>query len=192
MQNSAAGQKEGGGASSFRSLERSISLAPYPFPSKTDNNSMAQGVAAAQAGVSVVQPNVGRTRDWYAKHPGVIRDPHVSFSLCFGLFGLFECLLGGEGGCNCLCLQPSCFSLGVVGACRCVFLLALKARGPSNANNTPSLTNAYTRISGPARGQRLCVARRPGRSAGVVLVLIHQGLPPQDGRHGVGAAQQGR
>jgi hypothetical protein len=37
---------------------------------------MVQGVAAAQAGVSVIQPNVGRTREWYAKHPGVIRDPH--------------------------------------------------------------------------------------------------------------------
>lgn len=41
-------------------------------------DSFVQGVAAAQAGVSVVQPNVGRTRDWYNKHPGVIRDPHVS------------------------------------------------------------------------------------------------------------------
>lgn len=38
--------------------------------------SFVQGVAAAQAGISVVQPNVGRTRDWYNKHPGVIRDPH--------------------------------------------------------------------------------------------------------------------
>lgn len=26
--------------------------------------SFVQGVAAAQAGVSVIQPNVGRTRDW--------------------------------------------------------------------------------------------------------------------------------
>lgn len=40
--------------------------------------SFIQGVAAAQAGVSVIQPNVGRTRDWYNKHPGIIRDPHVS------------------------------------------------------------------------------------------------------------------
>ncbi|KIY99632.1 transaldolase [Monoraphidium neglectum] len=38
--------------------------------------SLIQGIAAAQAGVSVIQPNVGRTRDWYNKHPGVIRDPH--------------------------------------------------------------------------------------------------------------------
>lgn len=38
--------------------------------------SLVQGVAAAQAGASVVQPNVGRTRDWYNLHPGVIRDPH--------------------------------------------------------------------------------------------------------------------
>lgn len=37
--------------------------------------SLVQGVAAAQAGVSVVQPNVGRVRDWYNRHPGVIRDP---------------------------------------------------------------------------------------------------------------------
>lgn len=37
--------------------------------------SMVQGVAAAQAGTSVIQPNVGRVRDWYNKHPGVIRDP---------------------------------------------------------------------------------------------------------------------
>lgn len=38
--------------------------------------SFIQGVAAAQAGISVVQPNVGRTRDWYNKNPGIIRDPH--------------------------------------------------------------------------------------------------------------------
>lgn len=38
-------------------------------------NSFVQGLAAAQAGVSVVQPNVGRIADWYARHPGVIRDP---------------------------------------------------------------------------------------------------------------------
>jgi len=38
--------------------------------------SFVQGAAAAQAGVSVIQPNVGRTRDWYNKNPGVIRDPH--------------------------------------------------------------------------------------------------------------------
>ncbi len=37
--------------------------------------SAIQGIAAAQAGVSVIQPNVGRTRDWYNRHPGVIRDP---------------------------------------------------------------------------------------------------------------------
>lgn len=44
--------------------------------------SFVQGAAAAQAGISVVQPNVGRTRDWYNKHPGVIRDPHVSATSC--------------------------------------------------------------------------------------------------------------
>ncbi|CAL5225633.1 g8489 [Coccomyxa viridis] len=37
--------------------------------------SLVQAIAAAQAGVSVIQPNIGRLDDWYAKHPGVIRDP---------------------------------------------------------------------------------------------------------------------
>lgn len=39
--------------------------------------SMVQGVAAAQAGVSVIQINMGRLQDWYNSHPGVIRDPQV-------------------------------------------------------------------------------------------------------------------
>jgi len=37
--------------------------------------SFTQGVAAAQAGASVVMPNVGRVRDWYRAHPNVPRDP---------------------------------------------------------------------------------------------------------------------
>jgi len=37
--------------------------------------SYAQAVAAIQAGVSVIQINIGRINDWYDKHPGVIRDP---------------------------------------------------------------------------------------------------------------------
>lgn len=37
--------------------------------------SFVQGVAAAQAGASVVQPNVGRIADWYQRHPNAIRDP---------------------------------------------------------------------------------------------------------------------
>ena len=57
--------------------------------------SFVQGVAAAQAGVSVVQPNVGRTRDWYNKHPGVIRDPHVSTSCALCRLGLFHSVWGG-------------------------------------------------------------------------------------------------
>lgn len=40
--------------------------------------SFVQGAAAAQNGISVVQPNVGRLHDWYNRHPGVIRDPNVS------------------------------------------------------------------------------------------------------------------
>ena len=36
-----------------------------------------QAVAAAQAGVSVIQPNIGRLHDWYVKHPGFPRDPKV-------------------------------------------------------------------------------------------------------------------
>lgn len=39
--------------------------------------SFVQGAAAAQAGVSVVQPNAGRLLDWYERHPGVIRDRHA-------------------------------------------------------------------------------------------------------------------
>ncbi len=34
--------------------------------------SFVQGAAAAQAGVSVIQPNVGRIYDWYCRHPGVV------------------------------------------------------------------------------------------------------------------------
>lgn len=39
--------------------------------------SFVQGSAAAQSGISVVQPNVGRLHDWYNRHPGVIRDPNA-------------------------------------------------------------------------------------------------------------------
>lgn len=39
-----------------------------------------QGAAAAQNGVSVVQPNVGRLHDWYNRHPGMIRDPNVRWA----------------------------------------------------------------------------------------------------------------
>jgi transaldolase len=38
--------------------------------------SFAQCVAAAEAGVSVVQLYVGRVRDWYKAHPNAIRDPN--------------------------------------------------------------------------------------------------------------------
>lgn len=37
--------------------------------------SFVQGVAAAQAGIAVIQPNVGKLNDWYTTHPGVPRDP---------------------------------------------------------------------------------------------------------------------
>lgn len=39
-----------------------------------------QATAAAQAGVSVIQPNIGRLDDWYHKYPGVIRDPKVTLT----------------------------------------------------------------------------------------------------------------
>lgn len=39
--------------------------------------SFAQAVAAAQAGISVIQPNLGILGDWYKRHPGAIRDPAV-------------------------------------------------------------------------------------------------------------------
>ncbi len=37
--------------------------------------SVVQAVAAGQAGASLVNVRVGRTRDFFAKHPGLIRDP---------------------------------------------------------------------------------------------------------------------
>lgn len=37
--------------------------------------SLAQCVACAEAGVSVIQVNVGRVRDWYSRNPNAIRDP---------------------------------------------------------------------------------------------------------------------
>jgi hypothetical protein len=48
---------------------------PAPHPPAC---SFVQGAAAAQNGISVVQPNVGRLHDWYNRHPGMIRDPNVS------------------------------------------------------------------------------------------------------------------
>lgn len=39
--------------------------------------SFVQAAAAAQAGASVIQPNVGRIGDYYTKNPGAIRDPKV-------------------------------------------------------------------------------------------------------------------
>lgn len=42
--------------------------------------SFVQAQAAAQAGVSVIQPNVGRIMDWYKKHPGYIKNLRVSHS----------------------------------------------------------------------------------------------------------------
>ena len=38
--------------------------------------SFPQAAAAAQAGVSVLQVSMGRTRSWYQTHPGVVRDPY--------------------------------------------------------------------------------------------------------------------
>lgn len=37
--------------------------------------SFTQAAAAAQAGASVIQPNIGRLKDWYSKHPGFLKDP---------------------------------------------------------------------------------------------------------------------
>ncbi len=31
----------------------------------------------------MIQPNIGRLDDWYAKHPGVIRDPKASWDTLF-------------------------------------------------------------------------------------------------------------
>ena len=38
-------------------------------------SSFAQAAAAAQAGVSVVQPNIGALADWYRSHPNFPRNP---------------------------------------------------------------------------------------------------------------------
>ena len=50
---------------------------PFPCPA----TSYVQAVAAAQAGVSVIQVNVGRIDDWYLKNPNFIRDPSVRMLL---------------------------------------------------------------------------------------------------------------
>jgi len=39
--------------------------------------SFVQAAAAVQAGVSVIQINVGRLSDWYDRNPGVLRDPNA-------------------------------------------------------------------------------------------------------------------
>ena len=39
--------------------------------------SYVQAAAAAQAGASVIQPNVGRLADYFRKNPGAVRDPEV-------------------------------------------------------------------------------------------------------------------
>ncbi len=49
--------------------------------------SFVQATAAAQAGVSVIQPNIGRVDDWFHKYPGVIRDPKVAAHNSPGRFG---------------------------------------------------------------------------------------------------------
>ena len=46
--------------------------------------SFVQAQAAAQAGVSVIQPNVGRIMDWYKKHPGYIKNQKVCLHVCSG------------------------------------------------------------------------------------------------------------
>ena len=53
--------------------------------------SFVQAQAAAQAGVSVIQPNVGRIMDWYKKHPGYIKNLRVTFSMPGCLMRLCHC-----------------------------------------------------------------------------------------------------
>ncbi|KAJ9513229.1 hypothetical protein QJQ45_029507 [Haematococcus lacustris] len=57
------------------------------IPTQLQVHSLVQGAAAAQAGVSVVSVNVGRTREWYARHPGAIRDPQGPRQDAGGLSG---------------------------------------------------------------------------------------------------------
>lgn len=53
--------------------------------------SFVQAQAAAQAGVSVIQPNVGRIMDWYRKHPGYIKHQKVSLHVCNSGVQLWSC-----------------------------------------------------------------------------------------------------
>ncbi|KAJ9512011.1 hypothetical protein QJQ45_004417 [Haematococcus lacustris] len=57
------------------------------IPTQLQVHSLVQGAAAAQAGVSVISVNVGRTREWYARHPGAIRDPQGPRQDAGGLSG---------------------------------------------------------------------------------------------------------
>ena len=41
------------------------------------SGSFVQAAAAAQAGVSVISPNIGRIGDFYQRNPGAIRNPRV-------------------------------------------------------------------------------------------------------------------
>ena len=82
---------------------------PAPAPRA---RSFAQGAAAAQSGISVVQPNVGRLHDWYNRHPGVIRDPNVGLCTAAALH-LQSCgrtasraFLGAGGSCVRVALAP--------------------------------------------------------------------------------------
>jgi hypothetical protein len=91
-----------------------------------------QGAAAAQNGISVVQPNVGRLHDWYNRHPGVIRDPSVRFTLNAAAFWLPSC-----GGCHpsaqplvqCTATLQQCFAAGPVPAPQfhCILRMVLQA-----------------------------------------------------------------
>lgn len=68
--------------------------------------SFAQAVAAAQAGVSVLQPNLGLLGDWYRQHPGAIRDPKVPDEHAHNMYAL------PLHASPCLASSISCHQLG--------------------------------------------------------------------------------
>jgi transaldolase len=117
--------------------------------------SFVQATAAAQAGISVIQPNIGRLDDWYHKHPGVIRDPKVKF-LCTRL--------GHEP-----CIPPPCMqhsfsssacTCGCLGATRVSYEASTDVRqGPRE--DTGFLSDVNPGVSMAARIYSYCAKYHP-------------------------------
>ena len=57
--------------------EKCVCLTNEHFRHALCTRSYVQAAAAAQAGASVIQPNVGRIADYFKKNPGAIQNPRV-------------------------------------------------------------------------------------------------------------------